>query len=76
VLRFYENLVNSKQRPGLLRKKIFVMHNVTSAAKTAGENKLLIAALKPCATQNRVRRRLFQQPARLLRGPARCAERH
>jgi len=45
VLRFCENLVNSKQLPGLLLKNIFVMHSLTSASKAAGENKLLIAAL-------------------------------
>jgi hypothetical protein len=33
---------------------------VTSAAKAADENKLLIAALKRCATQNQVRTDLFR----------------
>jgi hypothetical protein len=33
-------------------EKLLAMHSVTSAAKAAGENRLLIAALKRCATQN------------------------
>jgi hypothetical protein len=37
---------------------------VHSAAKAAVENGPLIAALKRCATQNRGRHRVFQQPAR------------
>ena len=40
--------------PGLssLRKNSFTTHILTSAAKAANENKVLIAALKRCATQN------------------------
>jgi hypothetical protein len=50
---------------GLL-KKFFATPGLTSAAKAAGENKPITAALKRCATQNQVQRRLFPQPVRRL----------
>jgi hypothetical protein len=48
---------------GRLRKNSLVAQILTSAAKAAIQNKTVIAALKRCATRNRLADRLFPQPA-------------
>jgi hypothetical protein len=52
--------------PSRLLKNSNCSPEVHSAAKAAVENGPLIAALKRCATQNRGRHRVFQQPIRTL----------
>jgi hypothetical protein len=37
-----------------LRKKYFLRHKLTAAAKAGVENKLITAAVNRCATQNQV----------------------
>jgi hypothetical protein len=47
-----------------LLKNSFLGVSPTSEAKAGVENKLVIAALKRCATQKQGQNRVFQQPAR------------
>jgi hypothetical protein len=43
-------------------KNLFPAYALTSAAKAYAENKLVIAAINRCATQNQVHNRVFPQP--------------
>jgi 8-hydroxy-5-deazaflavin:NADPH oxidoreductase len=52
------------QAPSRLLKNSFLGVSPTSEAKAGIENKLVIAALKRCATQKQGQNRVFQQPAR------------
>jgi hypothetical protein len=52
--------------PSGLRKKCSQRRTITSAAKAAAENKLVIAAVNRCATQKQSPTPSFLQPAREL----------
>jgi hypothetical protein len=57
---------NAISGPSRLRKKYFLAGRVTSVAEANVENRLVVAAVNRCATQNQEQRRVFPQPARAL----------
>jgi hypothetical protein len=65
-VRVVNNAAEAASLPALggalktLRKNSLATQILTSAAKAAIQNKIVIAALKRCATQNRLADRLFR----------------